>query len=542
MPWSGSEFKARHNHSLSGPQAAHASKVANAILKRTGDEGLAIATANAREKRATGGAVKETKAAAQYTVQGTKSEHCSICEHYQRPNGCAKVTGTIAAGGWCKLFDLGLKRADGGDIPDESGNYNTQLTPVGDALYRQQMSGRAGDTSDYDLRGAWASSGGGPPAAGHMPDTFKKPNHPTFSTGSIYANGGNEAGVWTKMPSGNWAFMPGATNRQTYGTGNLQRYFDQREPGNLLLGRSRGGTLHRADGGDTLADTSTQGSGLFPTSGTQDPQSQQMIQRFSGMPLEGLQEAVIRMGPDSPMGRLAARVLQQKRAMPTSQSMGFGGGGGRGMPRPPAPGQQEDTLQPGLSALRQGVQGFGGDGQGQAEGYAPGGMIKPPALGMGMMEPPWTRSAMRPASMPTSGFLHGATPGRADSIKTATLPNSFVIPADVVSGLGEGNSLAGAHALQMAMSTGPHGVPLPRGGGGRGLPRPPAAPHFTRGGKIDHVPVALSDGEFVINPEQVAAIGGGDIKRGFKVLEAFVVHARKKAIAKLKRLPGPVKS
>ena len=366
--------------------------------------------------RADGGAVKETKAAAQYTVQGTKSEHCSICEHYAAPGGCTKVSGSIAAGGWCKLFARAVKRA-------------------------------------------------------------------------------------------------------------------------------AGGMIGRADGGDTLADTSTQGSGLFPTSGTQDPQSQQMIQRFSGMPLEGLQEAVIRMGPDSPMGRLAARVLQQKRAMPTSQSMGFGGGGGRGMPRPPTPSQQEDTLQPGLSALRQGVQGFGGDGQDQQQqGYAPGGMIKPPALGTGMMEPPWTRSAMRPASMPTSGFLHGATPGRADSIKTATLPNSFVIPADVVSGLGEGNSLAGAHALQMAMSTGPHGVPLPRGGGGRGLPRPPAAPHFTRGGKIDHVPVALSDGEFVINPEQVAAIGGGDIKRGFKVLEAFVVHARKKAIEKMKKLPGPVRS
>lgn len=50
MPWSGSSFKSGHNKSLSGKQASKAARVANAILKRTGDEGLAIATANARAK------------------------------------------------------------------------------------------------------------------------------------------------------------------------------------------------------------------------------------------------------------------------------------------------------------------------------------------------------------------------------------------------------------------------------------------------------------------------------------------------------------
>lgn len=48
MPWTGSEFASRHNHSLSGPAAGKAASIANAILKRTGDEGLAIRTANAR--------------------------------------------------------------------------------------------------------------------------------------------------------------------------------------------------------------------------------------------------------------------------------------------------------------------------------------------------------------------------------------------------------------------------------------------------------------------------------------------------------------
>lgn len=50
MPWTPATFKARHNKSLAPKQATKAAAVANAILKRTGDEGLAIATANARAK------------------------------------------------------------------------------------------------------------------------------------------------------------------------------------------------------------------------------------------------------------------------------------------------------------------------------------------------------------------------------------------------------------------------------------------------------------------------------------------------------------
>lgn len=48
MPWSGKTFAARHNKSLAGPGAAKAASIANAILKRGGDEGIAIATANKR--------------------------------------------------------------------------------------------------------------------------------------------------------------------------------------------------------------------------------------------------------------------------------------------------------------------------------------------------------------------------------------------------------------------------------------------------------------------------------------------------------------
>lgn len=49
MPWNARTIK-RHNRSLSPAKAGKASRIANAILKRTGNEGLALATANARTK------------------------------------------------------------------------------------------------------------------------------------------------------------------------------------------------------------------------------------------------------------------------------------------------------------------------------------------------------------------------------------------------------------------------------------------------------------------------------------------------------------
>lgn len=47
MPWkSGKEFAARHNKKLSGAAATKAMKIANAIIRSGGNEGVAIATAN----------------------------------------------------------------------------------------------------------------------------------------------------------------------------------------------------------------------------------------------------------------------------------------------------------------------------------------------------------------------------------------------------------------------------------------------------------------------------------------------------------------
>ncbi len=50
MPWTGKSFK-KHNKKLGKSSAKKASKIANAVLKKTGDEGKAIAIANAAVKK-----------------------------------------------------------------------------------------------------------------------------------------------------------------------------------------------------------------------------------------------------------------------------------------------------------------------------------------------------------------------------------------------------------------------------------------------------------------------------------------------------------
>ena len=54
------------------------------------------------------------------------------------------------------------------------------------------------DEGDYDVRGAWLEmrQSGGEFKPGHGTDTYKKPNHPTFSNESKYATKKNPGGSW----------------------------------------------------------------------------------------------------------------------------------------------------------------------------------------------------------------------------------------------------------------------------------------------------------------------------------------------------------
>lgn len=181
-----------------------------------------------------------------------------------------------------------------------------------------------------------------------------------------------------------------------------------------------------------------------------------------------------------------------------------------------------------------------------AKHHAAGGDVEPLDALVARLSPKIPRRA-------SGGFLHGSDPGRADTITTSAPGGSYVVPADVVAGIGQGNSLAGAKVIQEMLERGPYGIPMPRGRAGNNIPSPPhpraeyqaggSIPIFAKGGgNRQESPVKLSDGEFVIPPAHVVNWGGGNLKRGHRVFDAWVLKKRKEHIAKLKKLPGPVRT
>jgi hypothetical protein len=67
-------------------------------------------------------------------------------------------------------------------------SYETALTPSEEQQFAQWKLKYAPNDSgaDYDLRGAFKAGLTPDAKSGHWPDTFKKPNHPTFSPESVY--------------------------------------------------------------------------------------------------------------------------------------------------------------------------------------------------------------------------------------------------------------------------------------------------------------------------------------------------------------------
>lgn len=113
-------------------------------------------------------------------------------------------------------------------MSDYSDRYNTKLTPEEEAAYQAwaQANNRTKDVYDYDMRGYY-KSGEAQSDNGHFPDTYKKPNHPTFSDQSMYHNvDGNVGGHW----DGDTAFTPGPTNIDIHGMDELRRYMKDVEP------------------------------------------------------------------------------------------------------------------------------------------------------------------------------------------------------------------------------------------------------------------------------------------------------------------------
>jgi hypothetical protein len=293
--------------------------------------------------------------------------------------------------------------------------------------------------------------------------------------------------------------------------------------------RAFGGGLAGYDAGGGIDPTQGGIGGMAPSVQTMNPLTRGMVQRYASLPTEKLQELSSMMG-GSQQGQIIQSLLRQRQMMPHAVQQ--------------AGQQQQQTQQQPIQAAPQPqvqTQARGGGIVGRAYGGDMG-------IGMSasMADPWWTRQEAR-EELGSSGFLGGSTLGRADAIRTTAPGGAYVIPADVVAGLGEGNSLAGARILQEMMATGPYGTPLPRGGGARSLPHPVAPQEQARGGTTRRavgapVPVLLSHGEFVVAPDDVRRIGRGDLAYGHRLLDRFVQDQRARQIAKLKRLPGPVRS
>lgn len=162
-----------------------------------------------------------------------------------------------------------------------------------------------------------------------------------------------------------------------------------------------------------------------------------------------------------------------------------------------------------------------------ARKYAAGGAV--------MDKTPWfARNAARSMG---SGGLETAIPGRADKLGLAAKAGSFVMPADAVSALGQGNTKAGMGILDNMFKSGPYGQHLPRPAA-RKLPRAGKPAKYADGGAV---PIMASGGEYVIEPEDIEA-NFGSLDEGHKVLDRFVQDIRKDYIKSLRSLPGPRRS
>jgi len=138
-----------------------------------------------------------------------------------------------------------------------------------------------------------------------------------------------------------------------------------------------------------------------------------------------------------------------------------------------------------------------------------------------------------------TGPIHSVVAGRTDHLPVHVPSGSYVIPADITSAIGEGNTIAGFKTLKRVFGGAPYGgAGLPYKGSGSG-PYGGKLPGKSDGGEVSGVPCVVAGGEHVVAPNEVAWAGDGDMETGHKVLDDFVKQYREKTIKTLKNLPGP---
>jgi len=118
------------------------------------------------------------------------------------------------------------------------------------------------------------------------------------------------------------------------------------------------------------------------------------------------------------------------------------------------------------------------------------------------------------------GPIHSPVAGRTDHLPMHVPSGSYVIPAEEVAYLGEGNTLNGFKNITEMISKYPEDSQHDDG---------------------IAVPIVAAGGEYVIRPSAVVGIGEGDINKGHRILDQFVMKLRKNHIKTLQKLAPPKK-
>ena len=139
-----------------------------------------------------------------------------------------------------------------------------------------------------------------------------------------------------------------------------------------------------------------------------------------------------------------------------------------------------------------------------------------------------------------TGPIHSPVAGRTDHLPMHVPSGSYVIPADIIGAMGEGNTMAGFKHMRRMFAGAPYGG----GGGPYGQGDGPYGGDLegkAHGGSTHHVAIVAAGGEYVLSPDEVRHAGDGDLERGHRVLDEFVKRYRQKTIKTLQKLPGPAK-
>ena len=137
------------------------------------------------------------------------------------------------------------------------------------------------------------------------------------------------------------------------------------------------------------------------------------------------------------------------------------------------------------------------------------------------------------ATKPHIGPIHSSVSGRTDHLPMHVKSGSYVIPADIISAMGEGNTMSGFKSAHRIFAGTPYS--------GEATPYGAEMPRRAEGGEVDHelVPIVAAGGEYVISPDDVVKIGKGSLDAGHRILDSFVKKMRNKTIKTLQKLPGP---